>query len=92
MITREEIEKTGWKIFGISANGGSLSLTKKEKYLLYFHGDNFIYKKKNDPRLTEIKLECIELVDDKITTTVLYKGHPKNIKELKKIIEELGIK
>ena len=99
MITKEEIENLdGWKLWGAAANGGTLLFAKDKKYTLRFNGNNFIYKEDNDLRLTEIQIELVVLVYDEtkkskvnLTTLELYRGHPKNIDELKNILRLLQI-
>lgn len=90
MITGLQIANLGWKHVGSSANGGTKTYQLgKELYIIEFNGDNFIYKKDNDPRLTEIEIKTIDRATHKFVT--LYKGHPIDIDELKMILAGLNI-
>ena len=92
----------GWHHVASSANGGSKEFCNRGRedrnklplYLIEYHGDNFIYKKDNSPRLTEITLKEIivnkeaEKREDRLTWKVHYVGHP-TLEQLKEEIKKL---
>ena len=86
MVTTQEIESIGFKHVGSSKNGGSKLFTDETKtIILKSNADNFILKNKEDKELEEIIISKIENIEFK----TIYKGYPKNLKSLKKILEKI---
>jgi len=87
MITKQEIESLGWKHYATASNGGSMQFQKNKIYSLQYNGENLIFKRKNDAQLKEIAISKVENKE----FVPLYKGKPKNIEELKKVLSKLKI-
>lgn len=87
MISKSDIENLGWTQKMISSNGGTVGFTRgDELYVLTYNGDNFIYKKDCDPRLTEISIYYVN--PHPLEKMYLYKGNITSIEKLKKVINE----
>ena len=93
MVTTAEIQSLGWEHFAIASNGGSKKFKKyvgNRIFILISHADNFLYKQQGPYK--EIYKEIIinEMLNWQEFPN-LYKGKPKDINELKRIMGELGI-
>jgi len=88
MISTQEIIDLGWKHFGTMRNGGTKSFTDSTKtYLIDSNADNFIYKRNNSSKLSEIRIRKIEnrqFID-------LFLGELNTIDELKNVLIKLNI-
>lgn len=81
MITEQDILNSGYKHVGSSANGGSkmYQLNKQSMHVIRFHGDNFVYKKQNDARLSLIEVQTFSKETGFVT---VYSEHPDTIHDL----------
>jgi hypothetical protein len=93
MITKKEIEGLGWSVGFVASDGGTLGFINGDKHhSLRYRGDNFILKKENDPSLTEIIIEKADIIinekgEKDLVCDTLYRGHPKDINELREILK-----
>jgi hypothetical protein len=87
MITTEDLESLGWKVRSIVKNGGSKLFSKSVGYTIWSNADNFIMKERNSPEFEEI---IINKVGDRKSTEI-WKGVPKDIQDLKRILVETGV-
>jgi hypothetical protein len=104
MITSDDLEHLGWHHVGTSANGGSKEFCNRGRdqqnilpiYLMRYNGDNFIMKKNNDPKLTEITIKEIVInhdaadMKDKFKKVIHYTGYP-TLDELQNEINKLKL-
>jgi hypothetical protein len=86
MITTKDLESLGWKVRSIATNGGSKLFSKSVDYTIWSNADNFIMKGKNSPEFEEI---IINKVGDRKSTEI-WKGVPKDIQDLKRVLVETG--
>ena len=84
MITTKDLESLGWKVRSTAKNGGSKIFSKSVDYTIWSNSDNFIMKGKNSPEFEEI---IINKVGDRKSTEI-WKGVPKDIQDLKRILVE----
>jgi hypothetical protein len=94
MITSNDLVILGWHHIASVANGGSKEFCNRNRternvlplYILHFNGDNFIMKRNNDPKLTEITIDEIIIDKDakknRVKRRTVYIGHP-SLDELK---------
>jgi len=83
MITTKDLESLGWKHKSTAKNGGS-KLFYKGEYSIFNHADNFLMKSKPD-------FEVIVINKNEIgKSTEIWKGIPKDIQDLKRILVETG--
>jgi hypothetical protein len=97
MITTKDLESLGWKHRATMKNGGSklfsksVDYTERIKTQTFFYAiqsnaDNFIMKGRNSPKFEEI---TINKVGDRKSTEI-WKGVPKDIQDLKRVLVETG--
>jgi hypothetical protein len=86
MITTKDLESLGWKVRSIAKNGGSKLFSKSVDYTIQSNADNFIMKGRNSPEFEEI---IINKVGDRKSTEI-WKGVPKDIQDLIRILVETG--
>ena len=86
MITTKDLESLGWRVRSIAKNGGSKLFSKSVDYTIWSNADNFIMKGKNSPEFEEI---IINKVGDRKSTEI-WKGVPKDIQDLKRVLVETG--
>jgi hypothetical protein len=86
MITTKDLESLGWRVRSIATNGGSKLFSKSVDYTIWSNADNFIMKGKNSPEFEEI---IINKVGDRKSTEI-WKGVPKDIQDLKRVLVETG--
>lgn len=87
-LTKEDIEKEGWKNPEVYRDGGTLLYSKKSKnrsYELTFRGENFMTPSR-EIIITEVRKMMDRLIRDKI-----FKGECKSINELRKLQTWLNI-
>lgn len=87
MITTKDLESLGWKVRATAKNGGSKSFSKdKRDYTIWSNADNFIMKNRNSPEFQEIIINKVE----SRKSVEIWKGIPKDIQDLKRILVETG--
>ena len=86
MITTKDLESLGWRVRSIAKNGGSKLFSKSVDYTIWSNADNFIMKGKKSPEFEEI---IINKVGDRKSTEI-WKGVPKDIQDLKRVLVETG--
>lgn len=82
MITTKDLESHGWILVSIIRNGGS-GLFYKGEYSILSHVDNLIMKNNNFPEYYEITIRKKPEVE-------CWKGTPKDIQDLKRILVKTG--
>lgn len=89
MVTKQDIETTGFKLAGAASNGGTLLFAYKDRFVIEYHGENFIYKKDYPEKFDKIQIKEIQLPSLKFKT--LYDGKCDSEQDLKDIIKKLSI-
>lgn len=87
MVTTQDIIDLGWKHVMTSSNGGTKGFQRgKELFVIEGSADNFIYKRDNDPRISEIVIKTVDKNTHKFID--LYTGSPETKQELSELIEQ----
>jgi hypothetical protein len=87
MITTKDLESLGWKHKSTAKNGGS-KLFYKGEYSIFNHADNFLMR-----LVFSTKSNFEEIIINKVgdrKSTEIWKGIPKDIQDLKRILVETG--
>ena len=87
MITTKDLESLGWKKIATMKNGGSKVFIKTFRFFIISHADNFIMEKKQSPEYEKIR---INKVGNYREPELIWKGIPKDIQDLKRILVETG--
>ena len=92
MITTKDLESIGWKVICIYKNGGSKSFTKDKNHTIciWSNADNFIMKKRNSPEFEQLVINKVESTQGTVKSVEIWKGIPKDIQDLKRILVEKG--
>lgn len=89
MITKQNLEELGWKLFGASSDGGTLHFGKiinSNHFTISYKGENFLIKKYTPERLTEFELKVINKINLKFDLIITF--NTDNLEEFQKIINE----
>ena len=93
MITTKDLESLGWEPISIAKNGGSKLFSKNGDYTIWSNADNFIMRKGNSPEFEQITISKVgntNPVTGGGKSNEIWKGVPKEIQDLKRILVETG--